>query len=212
MPRKPRWYDPLPEATATVDCGGEQHRVTWRRGKVVLEDHDLDAERGMMAFGGEMCPCMRVLEVWVEQFRMPPDLFGQMHTWLGDQAFLLPTELALPRRMGFVQSWERAWRFESYLPTKHLYDRHLQIALEVLGNLVERGVRQGSFRDLHPRLVAEVLDAAGDRIRQPDVLARAGVTRSEAIAELSSLFRQGLIAEGRRAGNGRRSTARRTAS
>lgn len=118
MPRKPRWYDPLPEATATVDCGGEKHRVTWRRGKVVLEDHDLNAEKGMMAFGGEMCPCMRVLEVWVEQFRMPPDLFGAMPTWLGDHAFLLPTELALPRRMGFVQSWERAWRFESYLPTK----------------------------------------------------------------------------------------------
>ena len=118
MPRKPRWYDPLPEATATVECGGEKHRVSWRRGKVVLQDHDLDAERGMMAFGGEMCPCMRVLEVWVEQFRMPPDLFGQMHTWLGDQAFLLPTEFAVPRRMGMVLHWERAWRFESYLPTK----------------------------------------------------------------------------------------------
>ena len=118
MPRKPRWYDPLPEATATVDCGGEKHRVTWRRGKVVLEDHDLDAERGMMAFGGEMCPCMRVLEVWVEQFRMPPDLFGQMHTWLGDQAFLLPTELALPRRMAMILSWERLWRKESWLRSK----------------------------------------------------------------------------------------------
>jgi hypothetical protein len=118
MPRKPRWYDPLPEATATVNCGGETHHVTWRRGKIVLEDHDLTAEKAMMAFGGEMCPCMRVLEVWVEQFRMPADLFGQMHTWLGDQAFLLPAEMALPRRMGFVRSWERTWRFESYLPTK----------------------------------------------------------------------------------------------
>lgn len=118
MPRKPRWYDPLPEVTATVDCGGETHRVTWRRGKVVLEDHDLNAEKGMMAFGGEMCPCMRVLEVWVEQFRMPPDLFGAMPTWLGEHAFLLPTEFALPRRMGMVLHWERAWRFESYLPTK----------------------------------------------------------------------------------------------
>ncbi len=74
-----------------------------------------------MAFGGEMCPCMRVLEVWVEQFRMPPDLFGQMHNWLGDQAFLLPTEMALPRKMGFVRTWERAWRFESYLPTKQAH-------------------------------------------------------------------------------------------
>jgi AcrR family transcriptional regulator len=112
-----------------------------------------------------------------------------------------------------VRVWRRSSRafhedLESYLPTKHLYDRHLQIALEVLGNLVERGVRQGSFRDLHPRLVAEILDASVDRIRQPDVLARAGVTLSEAIAELSRLFREGLVAEPRRAGNGRRAPAR----
>lgn len=119
MPRKPRWYDALPEVSATVDCGGEKHRVTWRRGKVVLEDHDLNAERGMVAFGGELCSCMRVLEIWVEQFRMPAHLFGQMHTWLGEQAFLLPDEFAHPRRSAMVLNWERTWRFESYLPTKH---------------------------------------------------------------------------------------------
>ena len=118
MPRTPRWYDALPEVTATVVCGGEKHRVTWRRGKVVLEDHDLGAERGMVAFGGELCPCMRVLEIWVEQFRMPPDLFGHMHTWLGEQAFLLPDEFAQPRRTAMVLNWERSWRFESWLPTK----------------------------------------------------------------------------------------------
>ena len=88
MPRKPRWYDPLPEATATVDCGGEKHRVTWRRGKVVLEDHDLNAEKGMMAFGGEMCECMRVLAMWVEQFRMSPEQFLGLRKWLGPHADL----------------------------------------------------------------------------------------------------------------------------
>jgi hypothetical protein len=118
MPRKPRWYDVIPEATAVVECGGEQHRVTWRRGKVVLEGHDLSAERAMLAFGGELCSCMRVLEMWVEQFRMPADLFEQMPNWLGAEAFLVPTELALPRRMAMVLKWERLWRFESWLPTK----------------------------------------------------------------------------------------------
>jgi len=104
----------------------------------------------------------------------------------------------------YLDTGVRVWRrsslafhedLESYLPTKHLYDRHLQIALEVLGNLVQRGIAQGTFRTLHPRLVAEILDASVDRIRQPDVLARAGVTESEAITELSRLFRRGLIAE-----------------
>jgi hypothetical protein len=135
MPRKPRWYDALPEASAAVVCGGEKHKVTWRRGKIVLEDHDLGAERGMVAFGGELCPCMRVLEIWVEQFRMPPDLFGQMHTWLGDQAFLLPDEFADARRTAMVLNWERAWRFESWLPTKQaklLFDELKDKALPAL--------------------------------------------------------------------------------
>jgi hypothetical protein len=120
MPRKLRWYDPLPEVTAVIDCGGEPHRVSWRRGKVVLEAHDLGAERTMLVFGGELCQCMRVLEMWVKQFKMPPELYLQMHTWLGQDAYLLPEELALPRRLSMILSWERAWKFEAWLHTKQM--------------------------------------------------------------------------------------------
>ena len=115
MPRKPRWYDALPETTVSVSCGGEDHRVTWRRGKLVLEDHDLAAERGMLAFGGELCPCMRVLEMWVEQFRMPPELFVQLRKWLGPNADLAPVEFELHRRLGMILGWERSWRRASYV-------------------------------------------------------------------------------------------------
>jgi hypothetical protein len=108
----------LPEATATVDCGGEAHRVTWRRGKLVLEAHDLAAERTMLVFGGELCPCMRVLEMWVEQFRMPPDLFVQLRTWLGPDADLAPVEFELPRRLAMIVGWERSWRATFHLSPK----------------------------------------------------------------------------------------------
>jgi AcrR family transcriptional regulator len=106
----------------------------------------------------------------------------------------------------YLDAGVRVWRrsslafhadLESYMPTKHLYDRHLQIALDVLGTLVERGIDQGTFRPLHPRLVAEILDAAVDRLRQPETLTRAGVSRGETVAELSGLFRRGLIATSR---------------
>ncbi len=115
MPRKPRWYDALPQATVVVKCGGEDHRVVWRRGKLVLEAHDLAAERGMLAFGGELCPCMRVLEMWVEQFRMPPELFVQLRKWLGPNADLAPVEFELQRRLGMILGWERSWRRASYV-------------------------------------------------------------------------------------------------
>lgn len=132
MPAKHHWYDPVPEASATVDCGGASHRVTWRRGKVVLEAHDLTSERTLLAFGGELCQCMRVLEMWVEQFRMPPDLYGKMHTWIGESAFLVPAEFDLPRRLAMTLSWERAWKFEAWLPTKQ-YDL-------LLGELKEKAL------------------------------------------------------------------------
>jgi AcrR family transcriptional regulator len=82
---------------------------------------------------------------------------------------------------------------ESYVPTKHLYDRHLTTALGELGKLVEDGIAKGTFRTYHPPLVAEILDAAVDRIRRPEVLARAGVSMSQALAELSELIRRGLV-------------------
>jgi hypothetical protein len=92
--------------------------VTWRRGKVVLEDHDLNAERTLLVFGGELCHCMQVLEMWVNQFRMPPDHFAHMLSWLGAKAFLVPGELAAPRQLAMVISWQRLWRKESWLRSK----------------------------------------------------------------------------------------------
>ena len=81
-------------------CEGEEHRVTWRRGKFVLEDHDLGAERAMLALGGEPCPCMRALELWVEPFRMPPDQFERDAPARGRPGRPLPQEFDVPRRWG----------------------------------------------------------------------------------------------------------------
>ncbi|CAN5511039.1 hypothetical protein BH20ACT18_BH20ACT18_12500 [soil metagenome] len=59
-----RWYHGLPAVTAEVDCGGKAHRITWRRGKLVLEDHDLLAERSLSALGAKPALCVEVLEAW----------------------------------------------------------------------------------------------------------------------------------------------------
>lgn len=140
LPRTLRWYESVAPVTATVDCEGAAHRVTWRRGKVVLEDHDLTAERTMLVFGGELCTCMRVLEMWKEQFGMPPELFSTMQTWLGPNANLAPREFELPRQLGMVLSWERAWRHTAWLHRKQprlleavLKDRALAPFREHLG-------------------------------------------------------------------------------
>jgi hypothetical protein len=118
LTRQDRWYHALEPVTATVDCEGQPHRVSWRRGKLVLEDHDLTAERTMLVFGGQLCVCMRVLEMWRHQFGMAPDAFLQMDRWLGDNAYLAPKEFGLVRELGMVVSWERAWRRTSHLHHK----------------------------------------------------------------------------------------------
>lgn len=62
--RSSRWYDGLPPVTGAITCGGQQHHITWRRGKLVLEDHDLLAERSLTALGSESPLCVEILEAW----------------------------------------------------------------------------------------------------------------------------------------------------
>jgi hypothetical protein len=63
--RPHRWCDGLPAVTVEIDCGGQRHRITWRRGKLVLEDHDLLAERSLAALGSSRPPvCVEVLDAW----------------------------------------------------------------------------------------------------------------------------------------------------
>jgi hypothetical protein len=58
------WQLGVPPVTVEVDCQGERHRVTWRRGKLVLEDHHLGAEEALVGLGGDRCACLELLGAW----------------------------------------------------------------------------------------------------------------------------------------------------
>ncbi|MFN2606677.1 MAG: hypothetical protein ABR511_02085 [Acidimicrobiales bacterium] len=115
LPRRPSWYHHVGEVSATMACEGEEHRVSWARGKFKLHDHDLAAERAMLVLGGEPSPCLRALRMWRDQFGMPPEAFDRMHDWLGENAALAPEELELHRQLGMMVSWARSWRHWRYL-------------------------------------------------------------------------------------------------
>jgi hypothetical protein len=88
-----RWYDGISPVTAWVRCRGEHHRITWRRGRIVAEDHDVEAEAALAALGGGACACLDVVRV--------------TRTGLGvDELFLLWTEHAEPS-VGASQALER---------------------------------------------------------------------------------------------------------
>ncbi|MGQ0744899.1 MAG: hypothetical protein ACT4OS_11300 [Acidimicrobiales bacterium] len=116
--RPGRWYHAVAPVETVVACSGEQHRVSWARGKLALADHDLAAERTMLVFGGEPCTCLRILEMWSQQFGLPPEAFAQMDSWLGEDAVLAPPALAPVREMAMVLGWERAWRKSAFLHKK----------------------------------------------------------------------------------------------
>ncbi len=66
-----RWYQDREPVSFEVETGGAPHRVTWRRGRIILHDHDVSAERVLLALGGEPCPCLLVLDAAKDQAESP---------------------------------------------------------------------------------------------------------------------------------------------
>ena len=50
---------------ADVRCQGEVHRLRIDGDRLLLLDHDVKAEMGMVAMGGAMCPCL-VIALWIQ--------------------------------------------------------------------------------------------------------------------------------------------------
>ncbi|HVL80530.1 MAG TPA: DUF2087 domain-containing protein [Actinomycetota bacterium] len=80
---------PLPPLTVEVDCSGARHRLTWADGRLILDDHDLEAEEVATRLGGSAPYCLRVREAVAA-----PDL---------DLLALLGDPDTNPRRRGLEQ-------------------------------------------------------------------------------------------------------------
>jgi AcrR family transcriptional regulator len=83
---------------------------------------------------------------------------------------------------------------------------HQRERIDGLERLIERGTRVGYFRGVHPKLVAEVMLSAVAQMVDPELLARVGLTMSEAFAELYDIVEHGL-----RSRNGARPVRRKAA-
>ena len=88
-----RWYDGVAPATALVSCGGRQHPIVWRRGRVSAPAHDLAAESALVALGAAPCPCLEVVTTCRDGLGV-------------EDLFLLWTEQAEPT-VGTSQALER---------------------------------------------------------------------------------------------------------
>jgi len=70
---------------------------------------------------------------------------------------------------------------------------HQRERIAGLETLIEKGTARGYFRGVHAKLVAEVMLNAVAQLVDPELLARVGLTMSEAFAELYDIVEHGLL-------------------
>jgi len=89
---------------------------------------------------------------------------------------------------------------------------HQRERIAGLERLIEEGTARGHFRGVHAKLIAEVMLNAVAQLVDPEVLARVGLTMSQAFAELYDIVEHGLLPRnglrGRSARNVRRRVSR----
>lgn len=81
----------------------------------------------------------------------------------------------------------------SYEPARQLFDAHQRGAMRTLRGLIEAGIEAGAFKGVDPGVAAAALDAAVQRVRDPQFLRDAGLGPSEAFDQVSQLLRHGLV-------------------
>lgn len=148
----------MPAATATVRCNDEDHRVTWRRGKLALDDHDLASEATAMALGGERPPCLQVLQLWrnLHGWAMSADIFRAMSARLGPDSLLAPGPLRSVHELGLILTWERRWQLMAFFSDhERLLEEQVRgRALDPLRQHVEHWRRRSGSRRISSLQVA----------------------------------------------------------
>jgi AcrR family transcriptional regulator len=124
----------------------------------------------------------------IEAARRAPDPLAAVTDYLG--AAIVATREASAQ---FVRDLSR------FPATYRRLMSHQRERIAGLERLIEEGTARGDFRGVHAKLIAEVMLNAVAQLVDPDLLARVGLTMSEAFAELYDIVEHGLLpADGRR--------------
>jgi hypothetical protein len=187
------WALDVDPVSVVVDCGGARHVVTWRRGKLVLEDHDLTAEEAVVALGGPRPACLEVLRAWrnraVWAVATQPDPPGFVRR---RPRIAVPPELAARRELGVVRAWERsAARRPGSDDAEHLYRYLRKRALSsVLGAANAAQARFGGGR------VSFVEVRLAERDGDVDVIGRVDARQTALVVSLTPRWLREVWARG----------------
>jgi hypothetical protein len=116
------WPRRVPPVKVTVDCDGEHHTISWRRGALVLEAHDAAADEALVALGGDRPPCLEVRRSWrlgyIEEEPPAPAAglvrsLSSVARWMSGGAprpVVLPERLRRLREASVLHTWGRGLR------------------------------------------------------------------------------------------------------
>lgn len=98
---------------------------------------------------------------------------------------------------GVAAAREASWTFvrdiRLHPASQRRLMRHQRQRVTDLERLLEAGMREGAFRGLHPRMVAELLLAMIAKVFEPQLLADVGLSLAEAYDEAYRMVEFGLI-------------------
>lgn len=75
---------------------------------------------------------------------------------------------------------------------QRLISTHYRYASAIVADIIADGMESGSFREVRPTLVAEIADAAFERLQDPIVLRSQGLDFEDAAQEVVALLRAAL--------------------
>ena len=82
----------------------------------------------------------------------------------------------------------------AFPPALEVYERNTRIAASRVRALIDEGVRDGTFRDVHTSFVAEIVSAAMVAIQRGEIAERTGLRDADAYQELATLLLRGVAA------------------
>lgn len=120
--RSVTWTRRVPTLQVPVTCSGQRHTVLWKRGSLVVVDHDVAADAVVVALGGDAPACLEVLRSWrigyIEE-QPPTASTGLLRTlsslgrWMGGGGpapVVLPEPLRRMREVSILHTWGRGLR------------------------------------------------------------------------------------------------------
>jgi len=174
-PATPRWPRGAGRLRVNVDCDGTTHSIVWRRGALVLVDHDVAADEVIAALGGDLPPCLELLASWRKGYiETGPSgsalglvrSLSSIARWMGTAASARPTALPEPlrrlREASVLHTWGRGLRNADAGGAAQSAFLERAIARRVRDLLVDCGT--GVPTDAVEVVVARELDVDGTRL------------------------------------------------